>query len=165
MPLSWNEIRTRASSFILEWKDKAPSVKEEAEAQTFENEFLAIFGVDRRKVALFEKKVKLVKDSGIGLFGEMTDSADGYIDLFWKGHIMIEMKSPGKNLEKAYEQAKNYANHLPQHDIPKAILICDFVNFHYYNLQEDGKLYAFKLAELQDYIELFSDLAGYNEVN
>jgi hypothetical protein len=55
------------------------------------------------------------------------------------------MKSPGKDLEKAYEQAKAYALALDKKDFPKAILICDFVNFHYYNLLEDGKAYRFLL--------------------
>ena len=94
MPLSWNEIKTRASAFILEWKE-SQAVREKAEAQTFETEFLKIFGVDRKKVALFEKEVR---------FG---DGERGYIDLFWKGQIIIEMKTPGKDLDKAYEQAKH----------------------------------------------------------
>jgi hypothetical protein len=55
------------------------------------------------------------------------------------------MKSPGKDLEKAYEQAKTYALALDKKDFPKAILICDFVSFHYYNLLEDGKAYRFQL--------------------
>ncbi|MDR3302679.1 MAG: hypothetical protein LBT01_09180, partial [Spirochaetaceae bacterium] len=65
VPLSWNEIRTRASAFVLEWKDKAPTAREEADAQTFENGFFHIFGVSRSKVAIFEQKVK------------MQDGADG----------------------------------------------------------------------------------------
>jgi hypothetical protein len=125
MPLSWNEIKTRAAAFVLEWKDSVfaegkPTVREKAEAQTFETEFLKIFGVDRKKVALFEHEVR---------FGE---SERGYIDLFWKGFIIIEMKTPGKDLDKAYEQAKAYALTLPQKDIPKGILTCDFLNFQYY---------------------------------
>ena len=102
MPLSWNEIKTRAASFVLEWSaatkaaGKGKTVKEKAEAQTFETEFLKIFGVERKKVALFEKEV--IKEN-------TTDR--GYIDLFWKGQIIIEMKTPGKDLDKAYEQARN----------------------------------------------------------
>jgi hypothetical protein len=75
------------------------------------------------------------------------------------------MKSPGKDLEKAYEQAKNYALALDKKDFPKAILICDFVNFHYYNLLEDGKQYQFQLTQLLEHIELFGDLAGYKDID
>ena len=67
--LSLNEIRRRSYEFILNWKDKVASAREEADAQTFETEFLNIFGVPRNKSAIFEHKVKLL------------DGSDGYIDL------------------------------------------------------------------------------------
>jgi hypothetical protein len=153
MPLSWNEIKTRAAAFVLEWKD-SQTVKEKAEAQTFETEFLKIFGVDRKKVALFEKEVR---------FGDSKER--GYIDLFWKGHIIIEMKTPGKDLDKAYEQAKEYALSLPQKDIPKGILTCDFLNFQYYDLEDSAKCYRFRLDELPAHVELFGHLAGYKEID
>jgi len=112
MPLSWNEIKTRAAAFVLEWPDRllfadSQTVREKAKAQTFETEFLKIFGVARKKAALFEHEVRF------------TDGGErGYIDLLWKGHIIIEMKTPGKDLDKAYEQAKSYALTLPQKDMP-----------------------------------------------
>ncbi len=152
MSLSWNEIKTRAAAFVNEWKEIAPKAREEADAQTFENGFFQIFGVSRSQIAIFEHKVKL------------NDGSNGYIDLFWKGHILIEMKTPGKDMEKAYKQAKDYANVLSPSDLPKGILICDFNKFHYYNLWEKAKLYEFKLSELVQYVELFSDLAGYKDV-
>ncbi|MDR1836429.1 MAG: N-6 DNA methylase, partial [Treponema sp.] len=165
MPLSWNEIKTRAAAFVNDWKDKASTAREEADAQSFQIEFFNIFGVDRKKVAVFEDKVKLHKDRQQGLFGDGTAGPSGYIDLLWKGHILIEMKSPGKDLEKAYGQAKNYALALDKKDFPKAILICDFVNFHYYNLLEDGKQYRFQLTQLLEHIDLFGDLAGYKDID
>jgi hypothetical protein len=48
VPLSWNEIRTRANNFAEEWKDKAHKAREEADAQDFQTDFLNIFGVSRR---------------------------------------------------------------------------------------------------------------------
>ncbi len=152
MSLSWNEIKTRAAVFVNEWKEKAPTAREEADAQTFETGFFNIFGVERSQVAIFEQKVRLASE------------ANGYIDLFWKGHIMIEMKSPGKDMAKAFEQAKNYANALKGADLPKCILICDFNHFHYYDLLDNAKMQEFALVELVQYIELFSDLAGYKDI-
>ncbi len=152
MSLSWNEIKTRAAAFVNDWKDIAPTAREEADAQTFETGFFHIFGVERSQVAIFEQKVRLLGD------------ANGYIDLFWKGHIMIEMKSPGKDMLKAFEQAKNYANALKGTDLPKCILICDFNHFHYYDLLDNAKMQEFALTDLVQYIELFSDLAGYKDV-
>ena len=78
MPLSWNEIKSRTITFVNEWKDET---SEKAEAQSFQNEFLNIFGISRRRVASFEKKVK------------KADNGTGFIDLFWKGMLLIEMKS------------------------------------------------------------------------
>ena len=150
--LSLNEIRRRACEFVLNWKEKANTAREEADAQTFETEFFSIFGVPRNKMAIFEHKVKL-------LYG-----SSGYIDLLWKGYILIEMKSPGKDLQKAYEQAKRYAQALPDAELPKVILISDFCNFHYYNLEKDGELTVFTLEELAENIGLFSFLAGYKEI-
>jgi type I restriction-modification system DNA methylase subunit len=152
MSISWNEIKTRAANFILKWKDKAPNAREEADAQTFENEFFHIFGVERSKVAIFEQRVKV------------SQEADGYIDLFWKGHIIIEMKSPGKDMERAYRQAKDYANALQGAEMPKCILICDFRHFHYYDLERNAARTEFSVEELAQHVELFGDLAGYKDV-
>jgi len=150
--LSLNEIRHRACEFVLNWKDKASKAREEADAQEFQIDFLNIFGVPRNKIAIFEHKVKLL------------DGSSGYIDLLWKGYILIEMKSPGKDLQKAYEQSKRYAQALPDAELPKVILICDFYTFHYYNLEKDGEFIAFTLEDLAENIGLFSFLAGYKEI-
>ena len=152
MALSLNEIKLRAQAFVLNWKDKAVTAREEADAQTFENEFFAIFGVPRSKIAVFEQKVKL------------QDGSNGYIDLFWKGYILIEMKTPGKDRKKAFEQAKTYANALSNSDMPKGILICDFCKFDYYNLEKNAECTSFTLEDLPEYIGLFAFLAGYKDV-
>ena len=49
MALSLNEIKIRTQQSVLNWKDKAATAREEADAQTFENEFFAIFGVPRNQ--------------------------------------------------------------------------------------------------------------------
>ena len=110
MTLSWNEIRLRASSFCEEWKEKAPKAKEEADAQDFQTDFLNIFGVTRRQVATFEHRVNMSDQKD--LLGEKTKHSQnagrrGYIDLFWKGRIIVEMKTPGKDKKKAYFKLKN----------------------------------------------------------
>lgn len=75
MSLSWNEIKDRALKFSREWADE---VAEDAEAKSLWDGFFDIFGVSRRRVATFEKRVKKV------------DGKDGYIDLLWKGASLIE---------------------------------------------------------------------------
>ncbi len=146
--LSQNEISARAAKFAGCWKN---TQREEAEAQAFLIDFFHVLGVDRKRVAIFEHKVKC------------TDGGNGYIDLFWKGKILIEMKSRGKDLAKAYEQAKRYAETLSPLEFPKAILVCDFENWHFYDLEQDGKLTTFSLSELPQYTHLFHYLAGYEQ--
>lgn len=82
MPLDWNEIANRARVFSNDWKHVE---REEADAKSFWDEFFAVFGIKRRKVATFEKRIKKI------------DNKDGYIDLLWKGTLLIEHKSRGKD--------------------------------------------------------------------
>ncbi len=93
MHLSWNEIRARAATFATEWKDAR---YERGETQTFYNEFFEVFGVTRRRVASFEEPVKKLGDKR------------GFIDLFWKGVLLVEQKSAGRDLKAAKEQAFEY---------------------------------------------------------
>lgn len=59
MPLPWTEIRDKAIAFSREWAD---AESERAEAQSFWNEFFAVLGVPRRRVASFEEPVKRLDD-------------------------------------------------------------------------------------------------------
>lgn len=149
MSLGWNEIQKRSINFIHEWEDVT---NERAEAQSFLNEFLYVFGVNRKKVAFFENPV------------EKADGHKGFIDMLWKGKILVEMKSKGKNLDDAYNQAFDYILKLKDYEIPEYIMICDFENIHLYNL-DNKKIWKFKLNELPKKIRLFGFLAGYNETN
>ncbi|MDR0561842.1 MAG: hypothetical protein LBG73_04055, partial [Spirochaetaceae bacterium] len=150
--LSWNEIKTRAEAFVSEWQDKASSAREEADAAEFMLGFLNIFGNEGRKKAIREYPVPLGTTENL-LFGESPGSEQkGYIDLLWKGKILIEMKSPGKDLSKAYEQAKRYADGLSSKDFPQGIVACDFCVFRYYDFSEElglaPEMHEFALAEL-----------------
>jgi hypothetical protein len=147
MALSWNEIKDRALNFSKEWADTS---NEEADAKPFLVEFFNVFGISSKRVSTFEHRVKKLDDK------------DGYIDLLWKGTILIEMKSRGKNLDKAYQQAKDYTHGLKQHELPKYILISDFENFRLYDLEED-KTVDFKLNDLINNVQHFGTLLGYQK--
>jgi hypothetical protein len=150
MPLSWNEIKDRAVAFSKEWEG---THSEEADAKPFLVDFFNVFGLNQRKVASFEHKVKKLGD------------ADGYIDMLWKGWLLIEMKSKGKDLTKAYGQAKGYIHGLAQLDIPKYVLVCDFETFRLYDLEESGhdEYVEFQLNEFVNHVELFGFIAGYQK--
>lgn len=147
MALSWNEIKNRAINFSKEWETEE---KEHAESQSFWNDFFNIFGISRKRVASFEEPVKKL--------GEKR----GRIDLFWKGTLLVEHKSRGKDLDKAYTQAVNYFPGLKEAELPKYILISDFEIFKLYDLEED-KNYEFTLNELYKNVHLFGFIAGYTK--
>ncbi|MBI2286477.1 MAG: class I SAM-dependent DNA methyltransferase [Nitrosomonadales bacterium] len=145
MALSWNEIRNRAHEFSKRWEHET---SEDAEAKPFWTEFLNVFGIDRKRVASFEEPVKKLGDK------------QGYIDLFWKGMLLVEHKSRGKNLDKAYTQALDYFPGIKERDLPKYVLVSDFARFRLYDLDE-GTQQEFKLADLHKRIKHFAFIAGY----
>jgi type I restriction-modification system DNA methylase subunit len=147
MALSWNEIKDRALHFSKEWADTS---NEDADAKPFLDAFFDVFGVPRKKIGTFEHKVKKIND------------ADGYIDLLWKGTILIEMKSRGKNLDRAFEQAKDYALGLKAHELPKYILVSDFFNFRLYDTEEKTTS-TFQLPDFVNHVQLFGFISGYQK--
>jgi hypothetical protein len=147
MVLSWNEIRERAIIFSKKWADAA---NEDADAKPFLVEFFNVFGISRKRFATFEHRVKKL------------DNKNGYIDLLWKGTILIEMKSRGKNLDNAYQQAKAYTHGLKQHELPKYILVSDFENFRLYDLEEDKNI-EFTLHNLVNNVKHFGYILGYQK--
>ncbi len=150
MPLSWNEIKTRASAFSKEWQDES---REDAEAKLFWDAFFNVFGITRRRIASFEEPVKKSDDKG------------GFIDLLWRGQLLVEHKSRGKSLDKAFSQAKEYFPGLKERDLPKYILVSDFSKFRLYNLESDNlessEQIEFDLKDLYKNVKLFGFIAGY----
>ncbi|HVZ79829.1 MAG TPA: DNA methyltransferase [bacterium] len=138
MRLSWNEIRDRALKFSGNWKDVS---SEDGEAQTFWNEFFEIFGIRRRTVASFEEPVRTIK-------GKYH-----FIDLFWKGVLLVEHKSKGKDLSKASSQAFSYIQDLVnegrENDIPRFVVISDFSRFVIYDLESDPSLLPSKKVPIE----------------
>ncbi len=145
MPLSWNEIKSRALAFSKEWEKEC---SEDAEAKSFWDGFFNIFGISRKRIASFEEPVKKLGEK------------QGFIDLFWKGVLLVEHKSRGKNLDKAYTQALDYFPGIPERDLPKYVLVSDFARFRLYNL-EDSEMNEFELKELHKNVNLFGFVAGY----
>ena len=144
MRLSWNEIRANAADFAREWSDAR---YERAETQSFYNEFFEVFGVRRRKVATFEEPVRRLGDKR------------GYIDLFWKGVLLVEQKSAGRSLVRAREQALDYFPRLKDHELPRYVLLCDFQSFELIDLDTREEI-QFKLAELPSRVEAFGFVMG-----
>lgn len=146
-------MKRRALAFSREW---AQDTHEEAEAKEFLTQFLHIFDIARRRVATFEHRVNL-GHIGTSASGEAKNK-DGYIDLLWKGTLLVEMKSRGKDLDKAYQQAKAYCQGLKAHEVPQLIMVCDFHHFAVYD--ENGDCTTFTLPQLAEYLPAFDVLTG-----
>lgn len=144
MILSWNEIIVRAKRFSESWKDAG---YERGETQSFYNDFFEIFGRRRRDVAIYERAVDRINNSR------------GFIDLFWKGVLLVEQKSEGRNLSSALIQAEDYYLNLNENDRPRYILVSDFQTFEFLDL-ETNEFKKFKLRDLYKHIKLFGFIAG-----
>ncbi len=144
MRLSWNEVRARAAAFADEWQDAA---YEKSETQSFYNAFFDVFGVRRRNVARYEAHVAKL------------DNRSGFIDLLWPGVLLVEQKSAGRDLRRAYEQAGEYLDALPERERPRFILVSDFQTFELHDLDEREAV-AFPLVDLPAHVESFGFILG-----
>jgi hypothetical protein len=149
MPLSWNEIKSRALAFSRTWADAA---NEDSQAKPFWIDFFEIFGITDKRVGTFEHAVKK-------LLGDKA-KVDGFVDLFWPGMLLVEQKSRGKNLDTAMAQALSYFPGIAERDLPQIIIVCDFARFRVHRLAT-GENFEFKLADLHKNIKLFGFIAGY----
>jgi len=145
MGLNWNEIKSRALQFSKTWADAS---NEDSEAKPFWIDFFEIFGITNKRVATFELNVKKL------------GGAQGFMDLFWPGVLLVEHKSRGKNLDDALDQAIGYLHHLPERDLPQLVVVCDFARFRVRRLAT-GETMEFELPHLHKHIKLFGLLAGY----
>ena len=149
MPLSWNEIKSRALTFSRTWADAA---NEDSQGKPFWIDFFEIFGITDKRVATFEHAVKK-------LLGEKA-RVDGFVDLFWPGMLLVEQKSRGKNLDAALTQALSYFPGIAERDLPQLVIVCDFAHFRVHRLTTN-ETFEFALKDLHKNIKLFGFIAGY----
>ena len=145
MGLNWNEIKSRALLFSKTWAD---ACNEDSQAKPFWIDFFEIFGITNKRVATFELNVKKL------------GGAQGFVDLFWPGVLLVEHKSRGKSLDDAVDQAIGYLHNLPERDLPQLVVVCDFARFRVRRLAT-GETVEFELKHLHKHVKLFGLLAGY----
>jgi hypothetical protein len=145
MGLHWNEIKSRALLFSKTWDD---ACNEKSLATPFWIDFFEIFGITDKRVGTFEQHVKKL------------GGKRGFMDLFWRGMLLVEHKSRGEDLDEALEQAIAYLHHLPERELPQLVVVCDFARFRVRHLAT-GETVAFDLQHLHKHVKLFGLLAGY----
>lgn len=141
-------LRREAGVFAHRWKG---TTQENANTQLFWAEFFQIFGVDSKRVVLFERHAE-----------RLSTGQGGRIDVFWPGELLVEQKSFGKNLTKAADQAFDYLDGLNNRELPHTVIVSDFENFEVHDLSASPiRVTKFKLSQLPQRISLFTWMAGY----
>lgn len=146
------EIRSRIDAFVAEWRDEG---NEQAESQTFWNEFLACFGISRRRVATFEHRATRASTNG-----------RGRIDVFWPGLLIAEQKSAGAMRDDSAEaQAADYlaGGDIGEHEFPRYIITSDFQTIRLTDLEAEpnSQTITIRLVDLPKHVERFAWIAGY----
>jgi hypothetical protein len=150
--LSMNEIRTRAARFTREWQDEPGD--ERQQAQSFVRDLLGVYGITQTRAAFYEKRVK-----------RSSTGSHGYIDALIPGLALIEMKSSGKDLIAAEQQALDYIDGLPDPEVPRWVLTSDFHTFRLLDLHAENSAgpAEFLLSQFRENAEKLAFLAGYGE--
>lgn len=140
--------RSAAKQFAADWAGKG---YEKGQSQTFWLSLLRkVYGVEEPdKFITFEDQVML----------DHTSFIDGFIS---STHVLIEQKGIDKNLKKPikqsdgsllspFQQAKRYAAELPYSMRPRWIVICNFAEFHVYDMERPtGEAEVIRLADLEN---------------
>ncbi|MGH3050044.1 MAG: type IIL restriction-modification enzyme MmeI, partial [Gaiellaceae bacterium] len=152
MAPSEDEIRRRLAEFAARWGGYQGS--ERAEAQTFLNQLLSCYGVDRQAAgARFEDA-----------------RAGGFMDMFWPGVCIVEMKRPSEadRLANHRQQALEYwqRSGTPSSPAPRYVVLCAF---HRFEVWEPGAVYTepravVDLVDLPDQLDVLNFLAGRHPV-
>ena len=157
--LSLNTIRDRCVKFAHEWSDCVGDEKQEG--HEFMRELMQCFGITKRKAISYERRSN-----------RASTGRQGYIDALIPGKALIEMKSAGKNLNEAEEQALDYIHDLADVETPRLLIMSDFHRIRIVDLDQDmtsadnvesGRT-EFELAKLPDHVDDLKFLAGYGMV-
>ena len=157
--LSLNTIRERCVKFAHEWSDCVGDEKQEG--HEFMRELMQCFGITKRKAISYERRSN-----------RASTGRQGYIDALIPGKALIEMKSAGKDLDKAEEQALDYIHDLANVETPRLLIISDFRRIRIVDLDSelatdgsgDAGRTEFRLAQLPDHVDDLKFLAGYGMV-
>lgn len=157
--LSLNAIRKNCVKFAHEWSDCVGDEKQEG--HEFMRELMQCFGITKRKAISYERRSN-----------RASTGHQGYIDALIPGKALIEMKSAGKDLDKAEEQALDYIHDLADVETPRLLIISDFRRIRIIDLDSekasdgsgDAGRTEFRLAQLPDHVDDLKFLAGYGMV-
>jgi hypothetical protein len=141
--LSIDTIRSRAAKFAEKY---AGVTSEKQRDQDFMRDFCDLFGISASRIE-WQYKVKT---------GRTTNWIDGFLPRL----MLMEIKSAGEDLDKAYTQAAGYISQLKDNELPETVLVSDFARLHVYR-RATGERIACDLCDLPQKIDHLKFLAGY----
>lgn len=120
----------------------------------FVRDLLSVYGLSDSRAALYERRAR-----------RSSTGSQGYIDALVPGILAIEMKSEGKSLVKAEEQALDYLQGLPDAEFPDWVLTSDFKSFRLLKLKEgsDAEVAEWDLENFHEHADKLAFLAGYGQ--
>ena len=139
---SSQEVLARARAFTRKYDG---ITVERAESQSFWNDLLHVFGIDRRAVGAEFERVTKRSDTG----------GTGRIDVLWPGVFLAEHKSAGKDFASALAQADSYE--LDEEELPRITVVCDFARF-YVRDNHTQRFTEFALSEFPQKLGWFGPL-------
>ena len=146
MSLDYQHIREQLHRIIHDYKDAEGY--ERGQSQNFWTQIFNAYGVSGQvQLKAFEHRLK-------------KDKTQKYVDAFIPKLVIVEQKSKGIDLNKAYSQASEYYDRLKT-DKPRYIVLCNFDELWIYDLANplDVKEYKCLLTDLPKNAEWLDFLA------
>ena len=134
--VNWRDVQEQAEKFVLDYKD---AKDEDRDAKPFWKDLMLAYGVHARSIGAFEERVRVYGRPGVAK-----------IDYFAPHKFLVEAKSRGESLDKAYKQALEYFDALDDEVKPRYIIVSDFASIRVYDLESsrDDKSTEFALEDL-----------------
>lgn len=139
------------SNQISDWKKDGVRNVERQYAIPFWSDFLACFGIDASRMALFERRAKRANTQGAG-----------FIDFFMPAMVIGEAKSLGRDLNVAQEQVDDYlaGGSISKAEFPKFSIVTNFETFKLKQLNGNFEDVEIPLTSIADYYDSFLFLIG-----
>ena len=136
---------------ISQWKAAGLSNVEKQYAQPFWTDFLACFGINASRIALFERRAQRANTKGAG-----------FIDFFMPAMVIGEAKSLGRNLDKAQEQVDDYlaGGSINAAEFPKYSIVTNFETFQLRRLDDSVPDLEISITDIAEHYDAFLFLLG-----
>lgn len=136
---------------ISQWKAAGLTNVEKQYAQPFWTDFLACFGINASRIALFERRAQRANTQGAG-----------FIDFFMPAMVIGEAKSLGRDLDKAQEQVDDYlaGGSINAAEFPKYSIVTNFETFQLKRLDNSVPDLEISITDIAEHYDAFLFLLG-----